>query len=299
MYLTIDTSALIAVIGNEETAHFAMLQHTSPQNVLLIGGGISGITTEILKYPVKQLDYIEINPWIIRTGKKYTKSLEDSRIKVINEDPRLHLRKAKSEYDVVIIDIPPPSSAKINRFYTFEFFNEIKARTSENAVLSLPLLSTENYISEKASRVQSVIFHTLERVFKYVAVIPGEKNYFIASDTAPDLRIAELANERGLDNIYVNPYYIDDENLERRSQYIRENILPEKYINKDFQPVAYFMQIGYWMSHFGTGYLLPGIAGIIIFFILLFRLNKINLGLATTGFTSSSMEMLFIFSNYR
>jgi spermidine synthase len=283
-------------IANEESAHFAMLQHPSPESVLLIGGGISGIIEEILKYPVKRIDYIEVNPWIVRTGKRFTKSLDDSRIRVFTYDPRLFIRKAQSKYDVIINQIPSPSSAKINRFFTLEFFNELKTITNERGILSLSLPATENYVSEKESQVQSVIFHTLREVFDNVVIIPGEKNYFIASDGIPDTGIASLSQRRGLDNIYVNPYYLDDENLRSRSRYIHENIIHVKKLNKDFQPVAYFIQTGYWMSKFGSGYLLPGILCLVLYILLIFWLNRINLGLFTTGFTSSAMEMLIIFS---
>ncbi len=63
--------------SSEESIHFALVQHDSPKNVLLISGGITGLTTEILKYPsIDTIDYIEIDPLIFEIGKKYTHSLK-------------------------------------------------------------------------------------------------------------------------------------------------------------------------------------------------------------------------------
>jgi spermidine synthase len=283
-------------IGSEEAAHFAMLQHPSPKKILLIGGGISGITREILKYPVERIDYVEINPWIIRVGKKYTQELNDQRIRTINKDARLFVRKTDERYDVIIIDMPSPGSAQVNRFFTLEFFRELKEKTTEGAVISLSLPSTENYVSEKAAQVQSVILQTLKKVFTNVSIIPGEKNYFIASDRLPDLNIASLTEARGITNVYVNKYYIDDQLLEQRSNTILQSLQATNQINMDFRPVAYLMETGYWMSHFRFNYWIIGAVALVLLSFSLARMNTVNLGLFTTGFTSSSIEILIIIS---
>ena len=41
------------------------------------------------------------------------------------------------KYDVVIIDLPDPSTAQINRFYTIEFFNELKKILNKGWVVSI------------------------------------------------------------------------------------------------------------------------------------------------------------------
>ena len=62
--------------SSEESIHFVLVQHDSPKNVLLISGGITGLTTEILKYSsIDTIDYIEIDPLIFEIGKRYTNSL--------------------------------------------------------------------------------------------------------------------------------------------------------------------------------------------------------------------------------
>ncbi|HUI66554.1 MAG TPA: hypothetical protein VL126_17045, partial [Bacteroidota bacterium] len=40
------------VTANEETVHYALIQHGAPRRVLLIAGGVAGTTLEILKYGV-------------------------------------------------------------------------------------------------------------------------------------------------------------------------------------------------------------------------------------------------------
>ncbi len=285
------------VIENEEAVHYAMVQHPDPKNVLLISGGISGITDEILKYDVSKIDYVELNPWIFKLGKKYTKSLEDKRINTIEKDARLFLKKTSDKYDIVLINLPEPSTAQINRFYTIEFLKELKKRLNNNAIISLSLPSTVNYISKEALMVNSVIYNTLKKAFKKVLIIPGEKNFFIISDSSLDLNIVKLIEDKGIDNLYVNQYYLDDELLKQRSNYILSNISHDVNINKDFRPVSYFNQLVYWISQFNIDIKIVFIIALIVLsglIVFLTKLKPVNLGLFTAGFTASSIEVILI-----
>jgi spermidine synthase len=284
------------VIGNEETVHYPMLQSESPKKVLLIGGGISGLTSEILKYKVSRIDYVEIDPRVIETGRKFTKSLSDTTVNTVNQDARLFIRRIKQKYDVVIIDLPPPGSLQLNRFYSIEFFRELKKVCNENAVVSLSLPATVNYLSREAQLIQSVIFNTLGEVFTRVRIIPGEKNYFLASDKEPDLDMGKLSVDRGIENTYVNRDYMDFNGTVQRSNYIRENISSLAGINTDLKPLAYYLETGYWMSQFRLSYQLPAILIMILSLLFYFSLNPVSKGLFTAGFSSSAIEILLIFA---
>ena len=53
----------------EETVHYAMAQRPEARRVLLVSGGISGTAREILKYGVRAVDYVELDPLILALGK--------------------------------------------------------------------------------------------------------------------------------------------------------------------------------------------------------------------------------------
>ncbi|MFH1319181.1 MAG: fused MFS/spermidine synthase [Bacteroidota bacterium] len=283
------------VIANEEDVHYAMLQHSNPENVLLISGGISGTTQEILKYNVNKIDYVEINPWLIDIGKNYTSALENKKINVINEDARLFIKNTSELYDIVLINLPEPGTAQINRFYTMEFFRELKKKLNKDAVISLRLMSTENYMSEEAGQIHSVIFNTLKTAFNNILIVPGEKNYFLASDKELKINVVQMIEKRGIENEYVQ-YYLDDQLLGDRSNYILSNLDVNADINKDFIPVSYHQQLLYWLSYFKFNYwFLTAVLLIVVLFIIL-RLNPVNLGLLTGGFAASSIEVLLLIS---
>ena len=286
-------------IANEEAVHYAMIQHRNPKSVLLISGGISGITEEILKYNVNKIDYIELNPWIFKIGRQFTESLKDRRIHPIEQDARLFLKNSSDKYDIVLINLPEPSTAQINRYYTIEFFLQLKKRLDREAIVSLSLPSTINYISEEEARVNSVIYNTIKKIFKEVLIIPGERNFYVISDSKLSINIGKLVEEKGIDNVYVNKYYLDDSVLKQRSDYILSNIMEDMDINTDFRPVSYFNQLLFWISQFNMDLKIVIAASLVILsvlIILISRLNTVNLGIFTAGFTASSIEVILIIS---
>ncbi|MBN2612689.1 MAG: fused MFS/spermidine synthase [Bacteroidales bacterium] len=283
-------------VENEEAVHYAMIQHKSPKDVLLISGGISGITEEILKYHTKQLDYVELNPWIVKLGQRYTPALEKPGIQVINEDARLYIKKTDRKYDVVIINLPDPVTAQINRYYTIDFFREIKSNLNHGGIVAFGLSSTANYLSDKVLELNSVIYKTVKNVFNHVLVFPGEKNHFVLSDNPLRYNITGLFEEKGIENIYVNKYYLNDELITQRAELITSSLKPEAKINRDFSPIAYFTSINYWLSKFGPGKTLifPVAVIILLFIILLVSAHPANTGMLMAGYTASAMEVLLI-----
>jgi spermidine synthase len=284
------------VTSNEEAVHYAMLQHPSPKRVLLIGGGVSGTPTEVLKYDVVSLDYVEVNPWLVEAGRAYTSALGDPRINVVIADVRQFFRTNQGLFDVVLINTPDPTTAQINRYYTVEFLRQLKARLTPGGVVSLSLLPSTEYLGQEARNVSSVIYRTMQSVFPNVIVVPGLRNYYIGSDSALDLRITRLVEARGIKNTYVNRYYLDDGIIASRSATILRNLTQSSNLNEDFRPLAYYRQLLYWLSYFGFNPQLPGVLlGAVVVFLAL-RLRPISFGIFAAGFAASAVEFLLLFS---
>jgi spermidine synthase len=283
-------------INIEESVHYAMVQHPDPKYVLLISGGISGMINEILKYKIKEIDYVEQNPDLINVGELFTSNiLQDSSVHVINMDARQFIKKnSNKKYDVVLINLPDPSSARINRFYTLEFFEELKKDLHENAVISISLTSTSNYLGEESRKINSSVFSTLKLLFENVIIIPGGLNFFIASDEKLSYSIVEQLELRKIKNEYVNRNYLEDKRIEHESNLIGDAISDKVTINTDFKPVVYLYQLQYWMSHFDINYFI--LISLILFPVLysFFKLNFINYGVFITGFSASSVEVILI-----
>jgi spermidine synthase len=281
-------------IENEESVHYAMVQSRHPQNILVLSGGMSGIISEIEKYKVDRIDYVEMNPWIIRIAERYFKRPADSLVRIINRDAKLFIRQTGMKYDVVLINLPEPATAQINRFYTVNFFKSLKTRLNPGAVVSTSLMSTANYMSPEQRRIHSALMNSLHHSFNNVIIIPGGKNYFIASDSTLDIGIAELIKKKGLDNVYVNQYYINDGLLKERSDNILASLDMKGGVNTDFRPVTYLQQSLLWLSYFKMDYRIPLMVIIVLLVMVIFFFSPVNLGMFAGGFSASSLEFLIL-----
>jgi spermidine synthase len=282
-------------INNEESVHYAMLQHPRPENVLLISGGIPGTIAEVMKYNIRSLDYIEINPGLIGTGKQYLSRIHDkTEVQIIGEDARFFLRNPGKSYDVVLINLPDPVNTHINRYYTLEFLEEVKQRLSGNAVISLSLSSTAIYLSEEAQQLHAALFSTLKLLFANVIIIPGMNNFFIASDGVVTSDIALLSKYKEASNTYVNSIYLDDELIRERRARLENIASQEIIINYDFFPVVHLLHLRFWSKKLKFESILAGALVLIVLALIIPRLHTVNFGLFTTGFTASSLQILLI-----
>jgi spermidine synthase len=246
----------------EEAVHLALLEHKDPKRVLLIGGGIGGLIEEILKHRVERVDYVELDPSIIEISVKnlpasYYRALKDPRVSIKNMDGRFFVKNAKEKYDCVIVHTGDPYTAQGNRYYTSEFFNEVKKVLKDGGLISFGLTSSESYISKSLAEFLKEIYATLRSVFKEVLVIPGETAYFLASDSAGGLTydykiLEERTKERSLDTQYVRDYYLFSKLSPEKIAYSEKIIKNSEgaVINRDSRPIAYYYGLIFWTTLF-------------------------------------------------
>lgn len=250
---------------NEESVHYAMLEHLRPKKILLIGGGAGGAIDQILKHRVDRIDYVELDPLIISLSQKYLPPITDDRINIIHMDGRLFVKEASVirgmrtpyKYDVIILNLPDPYTASLNRFYSLEFFQEVKRILEPGGLFSFSLLSSENYISPEHAVYLSCIYNTLKKEFFDVIILPGDNMTFIASQASGMLTndaavIIKRLKERSIKTKFVREYYIPFKLDPLRIKYVESAI--QKYnstkINTDFRPIGYLYHAILWTSFF-------------------------------------------------
>jgi len=282
------------VINDEESVHFAMVQHDRPERVLLVSGGLSGAIPQILKYRPVRIDYVELNPALMVIADTLEGIHVDSVVRLIAADARRYITQTENQYDVVLINLPEPSTLQLNRYYTDEFFTVLKQRMHANGILSLSLPTGSDYVSQEAGNLNSSIYYTLKNHFRNVIILPSGRNYFLASDDSLSLAIPTMICRKGIATDYVNPYYFDEQMLQDRSRFVMGKLTEESGINRDFHPVAYFYQQAYWLSYFRQNYTLIG--GMIFMLVVLtfLAINRVNAGIFAAGFTTSSTEVILL-----
>ncbi len=240
----------------EEIVHISTLQLDKIDNVLVLGGGFEGIIYELLKLPVKRIDYVEINKELIDAVKNYlpenlSSPLKNQKVKIIYDDPRKFLRNRHS-YDLILIGMPEPMSAQNNRFYTKEFFLQCYNSLNQTGVLSFRIRSSENIWTNQLKERNKSIFNALKINFKNIIVLPGV--IFIASKKNLIRDISFLVNrfnERKPETKLILPQYINYIFTNDRFYEIQK-IFNEKSetINTDLHPVCYAYTTSIWLSKF-------------------------------------------------
>jgi spermidine synthase len=279
----------------EEAVHYAMAQRPLARKVLLVGGGISGTARELLKYHVRRVDYVELDPLILEFGRKYLpENLADNRIKVINTDGRLFVRQTGEKYDVVIVDVPEPSTAQLNRFFTVEFLAEVKRALSSDGVVSFSLGHYENYVSPDLARMLASACRSLEQSFPNVRVIPGGKVFFLASDGPLFDDIASRIEQQGVKTKLMNRHYLDAMLTADRMMDMQNAIAQPAALNMDFNPVLYFYHLRHWMSQFKIGFGLLQVLLLVLLGVYLVRLRGTAFVLFASGFAATTLEIVLL-----
>jgi len=321
-------------LTEEESVHYAMLSHKHPEKVLIIGGSPYGLIHEVLLHPsVIKVTYVNLDPALTKSALNISEKLPEAisvrnnpKVKIVYADARKFIRTDRHMYDVIITALPSPYNAQLNRFYTVNFYREVKERLSQGGLFSTGVPSSENAISPEQSEYLSMLHKTLKAQFKSVFVIPGETCFFIAfSDTVNESLNASLfikrIKARKLKTRFVREYYIPYQLSKERVSYLKANILPGKilHLNMDFRPVGYYFDTILWATTFAPEAKsifkaikdMPFIYSVLIIIalsllLLLYTKNSqkgypsiysgVNYSISVVGFSEISLEIIAIIS---
>jgi spermidine synthase len=279
----------------EATAHYAMSQRPDARQVLLVGGGVSGSAKEILKYGVSEVTYVELDPLIIEAGRRFLPAnLDGPRIRVVATDGRLFIKQTDRHFDVVIVDVPDPSTSQLNRFYTAEFFAEVKRVLSKDGVLSFTLGRYENYVSQQLAQMLASAHRTLRRSFANALAVPAGRVFFLASDGALHADIAARIEQARVPTLCVKRSYLDAMLTPDRMADIQRAVSQPAAVNEDFSPVLYYYHLRYWMSQFRGSFGVLEAALILMLVLYLLRMRAVPLVIFVSGFAASALQVVLL-----
>jgi len=245
-----------------QIAHLVMTQHPSPKHILLIGNGLGGLISEMLLYPIESLDYVELDQNLLQISDKYLspsdkQSLSDRRVTVIHQDGRYFVKhtSGKQYYDIMVINTPDPSTAFLNRFYTFEFFREAQAILKSDGVFAASVSSAVTYIGKEIGSYTGSLYRTIHKAFRHVRVTPGQTNFYFASNTdgVVTLDIETLMaryRKQQIKSDYFTEYLFSTLLQPEQVKFIESRLSQRKdlLVNTDARPVAYFLNLVLWDS---------------------------------------------------
>lgn len=255
----------------EEIVHIPMLLHPHPNRVLLVGGSLLTTGKEILKYPLKKLDYCQLDPAIVDMEKKLCSMnktfcenpwedaslFESKRVKIHLTDGKRFLRESpESVYDVVIFDVGAPHTLGLNRYFTKEIFELAKKTLKENGLICFGVGEYANYIAPPQGRFLSLMKNTVKKVFGNSTVLPLSKFYFIAGKNhtvEADAEVLDAALMRkGISTVWFKRETyranLTEERIKNLYTAIEQNQV--KTLNEDYKPLGFIYWLDYWATLF-------------------------------------------------
>lgn len=311
----------------QEFGNLPLLFHPHPESLLITSGGAGGLINEAIKHPLKKIDYLELDPLIFAMLKQFPtdltqKELSDPRVKVINSDSRYFLKTTNSQYDIILVGLSKPQDLIANRAFTQEFFLLARARLRPAGILSFCLPGSLTYLSHEVKDLNATILNALKSAYKYVRIIPGDYNLYLASDAQGILQvnpglITERISQRKIKAGLLVGGYLEYRLGGKWRDWFNQSLADAtKKVNRDLEPFALFQMLLIWNKQF-SGSLTPVFASLgnldlksilisiltlscILFFV--FRLYHFPLkpraaySIFTTGFFGMLVSLILIFA---
>ena len=321
--------------GEAPPAHFWMCQHPHPRRVLVLGGGASGLLAEILRYPVEHVDYVEPDPRQIEIvepllAEADRRALKDPRVTVHHIDGRHFIKTQAGRFDLVIARLGEPTSALRARFYTSEFYSELRRAMAPRAVLCTTAAATPTRLTAASARYLASVRSTLGLQFPRIIVGWGDPAQVLAA-TADGLLTTDPAEmtRRYRQGRVKSPWFdprwfagatdwLDPDKVRQRSAEL--DAAGGVQVSTDLRPIVYMQRLALWERMIGgrSGQIIERLlaigwrqiaAGLIVLAgatIATCRLRRggaagwaqgtIVLSVATTGFATMALSIIWLFA---
>jgi spermidine synthase len=154
-------------VYHEVVSHIPYMVSRKTKNVLIIGGGDGGVVREFVKHPeIERIDLVEIDERVIEVSKLFfpdcTSGLSDPRVRVLPQDGFAFIKKARNEYDIIVVDSTDPVDFASGLF-TDEFYQDVFNALSEEGIM---MNQTENpFLDEWGIKN---IYNNMRKIFPIV-----------------------------------------------------------------------------------------------------------------------------------
>ena len=256
------------IVLSEEMVHLPMLFVREPRRALVLSGGLGGVLKELGKYPLEEIVYAELDPLLIETTRRFPtpltdEELTDPRTSVKSVDGRFLVRSLAGEtdekFDLVIVNLPYPSTLGLNRLYTLEFFEVVGQLLSDEGVLAITMPGSQVFMSEELRNLNLMAYHTLREVFPHVRPVPDETTLWLASpknqlDALTAGELVERWQERVIEASLINEFHIrlklEASSLAWFWRELGVETGQERLVNRDLFPLGLLYGLAYWHAIF-------------------------------------------------
>ena len=128
------------------------------EQVLILGGGDGLAAREVFRYgdELKRVTLVDLDPAMTKLSGQLSElselnelSMQNPKMRVINDDAMQWLANTEEKFDVVIVDFPDPNNFSLGKLYTTRFYALLKAHLAPGGVAVVqstsPLFARRSY----------------------------------------------------------------------------------------------------------------------------------------------------------
>jgi spermidine synthase len=214
----IQSSETDEFIYHEAIVHPALITHTKPKNILILGGGEGATLREVLKHPsVNKVVMVDIDKEFVHLCKTHLKkwhkgSFLDKRVELLFIDAIEYIKKTKYKFDIIITDISDPvTDGPALMIYKKDFYSFINKVMLPDGIFVTHATEVKyiasSHNAEKIFRILADIFPKTALYFEYIpsfstlwSFIVGSSKYNIKKMSAS--LIKKRIKERKLKDLH-------------------------------------------------------------------------------------------------
>ncbi len=241
--------------GAGRTAAIVLSQKPDARRVLVAGSGLALCERLLVLPQIEEVTWTGCDSEYIRRINGFVPDqyrVRDRRLKFFSGEIRELLAQKKDYYDIVVIDVGAATSSVLNRFYTRQFYHQVRHSLSREGVVAVQVAGGENVLGTELVNLGASVRCTLLEVFQRLVLVPGEHTWFIAGDgealtdepgTLRD-RFAGIENGQSL----LSPealfsIYLPDRAAKAMDAYEKTDLPRQLLVNTDSRPLAHLYSL--------------------------------------------------------
>lgn len=243
------------VLPNEEdsgrTAAIALCQNPQAQRVLVVGSSLA-VCRRFLALPqVEEVAWTHPDPEYVRRLPEFVPrefAVNDKRFRPVADEVRRSLKNTADRFDVVVVSLADTGSLAFNRYYTLEFYEQVKASLRAGGLLAVSIPGGENVMGAELAGLGASVRMTLSEVFPNLVLVPGEQTWLIASQGQgltgdPAILRDRFAAIEGSETIFppvgLLSVYLPDRAALALQAYEKVDLPGELLVNRDSRPLTH------------------------------------------------------------
>lgn len=241
-------------IYHESIIHPAMLCHSNPRRVFVVGGGEGAPVREILKHrSVDSVLMVDIDSEVVEFCRRHLPEMsagafEDPRVRVEYMNARTFLESSEESFDCIIIDISEPiEEGPAYLLFTQEFYKIAFDRLTDQGVLAVQAGTISLVGLDCFATVHATLKSVFPVVAPYFADIPSFGRpwgfLFAGKGKNPAAFSADAVDKAIRERVSGPLRYYDGEThhmIFSLPKHVRESLAAEKRIIEDNHPLFAF-----------------------------------------------------------